>query len=241
MTEKLFLENPYETDFTATVLAVKDRGIVLDKTLFYVASGGQPGDLGILTLNSNDNLPVIAANKAENGEDVVHILHESCPLPAAGDIVHGKIEWSARHKHMRMHTCLHLLCASVIGDVTGGSIGTEKSRLDFNIPGDAVDKNELSDKLNALIKEDHPITSFWITEEELAQNPHLVRTMSVSPPSSGGKIRLIQIGTDKNIIDLQPCGGTHVKSTAEIGAVRVSKIENKGRQNRRINIVFEEG
>ena len=189
MTEKLFLENTYETEFEAKVLAANENGILLDKTLFYAASGGQPGDTGYL----NDNLAIQMTQKAENGEDVLHVPANDSPLPCVGDVVRGKINWDQRHKHMRMHTCLHLLCASVVGDVTGGSIGAEKSRLDFNIPGDAVDKEELTDKLNQLIQEDHPIKSYWITEEELAQQPDLVRTMSVKPPTGTGKVRLMHV------------------------------------------------
>ena len=240
MTEKLFLENTYDTEFSAKVTNVDERCITLDKTLFYATSGGQPGDCGVLKTSSNDNLEIETTHKAENGEDVLHILKNGAACPNVGDIVVGRIDWDVRHKHMRMHSCLHLLCASVVGDVTGGSIGAEKSRLDFDIPGDAVDKVELTEKLNKLIEEDHPIKTYWITEEELAEQPHLVRTMSVKPPSAAGKVRLVQIGTDDNIIDLQPCGGTHVKSTGEIGKILVRKIENKGRQNRRINIVFDE-
>lgn len=240
MTDKLFLEHGYETEFEAEVIGFDEQAVILDKTLFYATSGGQPGDCGYLRTSSNDNLEITVANKSEDNENVLHILSGACPTLKVGDKITGKIDWELRHKHMRMHSCLHLLCASVVGDVTGGSIGAEKSRLDFNIPGDAVDKVELTEKLNKLIEEDHPIKSFWITEEELAEKPHLVRTMSVKPPSAQGKVRLIQIGTDDHIIDLQPCGGTHVKSTGEIGKILVRKIENKGRQNRRINIVFDE-
>jgi len=241
MTEKLFLEDSYQTDFEATVLSADENGIVLDKTLFYATSGGQPGDTGALKVReSNDNLLIKTTYKSEDGSDVCHMPGDGLTMPKVGDVVSGSIDWETRHKHMRMHTCMHLLCASVEGDVTGGSIGAEKSRLDFNIPGDAVNKEDLTEKLNKLIEEDHPVKSFWITEEELAEKPHLVRTMSVKPPSAAGRVRLIQIGSDDHMIDLQPCGGTHVKSTGEIGRVLVKKIENKGRQNRRINIVFDE-
>jgi len=139
---------------------------------------------------------------------------------------------------MRMHTAMHLLCSLIEGDATGGQIGTEKSRLDFNVPSGAYDKEELTNQLNELIKADHPISTSWITDEELEANPQLIRTMSVKPPMGFGKVRVVQIGKDDNIIDFQPCGGTHVKTTGEIGEVLVSKIENKGKQNRRFNIIF---
>ncbi len=240
MTEKLFLEHTYDKDFNALITDINENGIILNRTLFYATSGGQPGDCGLIKTSNNDNIDIQVAHKAQNDEDVLHIIANDTGTLKVGDTITGQIDWELRHKHMRMHSCLHLLCASVVGDVTGGSIGAEKSRLDFNIPGDAVNKEDLTEKLNKLIKENHPITSYWITEEELKEKPHLVRTMSVQPPSAAGKVRLVQIGQDDNIIDLQPCGGTHVKSTGEIDPILVKKIENKGRQNRRISIVFAE-
>ncbi len=135
-----------------------------------------------------------------------------------------------------MHSCLHLLCAVVTGDVTGGQVGDGKGRLDFNLPDTNLDKEAITAELNRLVEADHPVQPRWITEQELSDNPGLVRTMSVKPPRGAGKVRLLEIKD----VDLQPCGGTHVRQTAEIGPVRVAKIENKGRQNRRINIVFAE-
>jgi misacylated tRNA(Ala) deacylase len=149
--------------------------------------------------------------------------------------VTAEIDWERRHRHMRMHTCLHLLCAVVTGDVTGGQIGADKGRLDFNLPDTQLDKEAITAGLNRLIDEDHPVEPRWISDAELATQPDLVRTMSVKPPSGSGRVRLLDIAG----VDLQPCGGTHVRRTGEIGRVRVGKIENKGRQNRRINVLFD--
>lgn len=236
MTAKIFLDDPYQKSFEAVVTASSEQGVQFDRTIFYAASAGQPGDTGMLRF-SNQNIPVVTTKKGEELEDVWHVLPEGISLNP-GDAVSGEIDWGTRHKHMRMHTCLHLLCSLVVGDVTGGSVGADKGRLDFNINADAVDKEDLESKLNALIGADHPVSTEWITEDDLAANPGLVRTMSVKPPSGGGKIRLVRIGTGENPVDLQPCGGTHVKSTGEIGPVQIAKIENKGKQNRRISIVF---
>lgn len=237
MTTKLFLDDAYQTNCEAVVTAVNEHGIQLDKTIFYAASGGQPGDTGAFII-ANQNIPVTGAIKGEGFDDIWHILPEGASLPSVGDVLHAKIDWETRHKYMRMHTCLHLICSLIEGDVTGGSIGADKGRLDFNISADAVDKDALTQKLNDLIREDHPVSFEWITDEDLAANPNLVRTMSVKPPMGSGKIRLVRIGTKDNTIDLQPCGGTHVKSTGEIGPVSITKIENKGKQNRRISVVF---
>ena len=238
MTAKLFLENPYQTSFEATVTAVGENGVQFDKTIFYATSGGQPGDTGVLVV-SNQNIPVVTTKKGEGLEDIWHVLPEGTVINI-GDKVSGEIDWATRHKHMRMHTCLHLLCSLIVGNVTGGSVGADKGRLDFDLPAGALDKDELNTKLNALIAADHPVSTEWITDAELDANPTLIRTMSVKPPSGGGRVRLVRIGTHENTVDLQPCGGTHVKSTGEIGLVSIVKIENKGKQNRRISVVFEE-
>lgn len=240
MTAKLFLEDSYQTDIEAKVTAVSENSLQFDKTIFYATSGGQPGDTGILVI-VNQNVPVVTTKKGEALDEVWHVLGEGAPLPQVGDVVHGKIDWDTRHKHMRMHTALHLLCSLIKGDVTGGSVGVEKGRLDFNVSADALDKDDLNTKLNDLIAADHPVSFEWITSEELEANPGLVRTMSVKPPMASGKVRLVRIGADKeNPVDLQPCGGTHVKSTGEIGRISIVKIENKGKQNRRLSVVFEE-
>lgn len=237
----LFVDQPYDKEFEATVTAVdpEAKAVKLDRTLFYPTGGGQPGDSG--TLMSGDSVwRVVDTKKSEDPASPWHLVEGDANLPEIGGRVRGGIDWPRRHRHMRMHTALHLLCSLVEGDVTGGQIGAEKSRLDFNIPGDAVDKEALTDKLRALVAADLPVASRWITDEELETNPHLVRTMSVKPPTGAGKVRLLQIGGEADPADLQPCGGTHVARTGEIGAVRVAKIENKGKQNRRIAVVIDD-
>ena len=164
----------------------------------------------------------------------MHLPADGAPLPRVGDKVSVELDWDRRYKHMRMHTAMHVLCSLVPGDVTGGQVGESKSRLDFNIP-ESPDKETLGAALMKIVTEDHPVTISWIRDEDLDAQPDLVRTMSVQPPRGSGRIRIIDIVD----IDLQPCGGTHVKSTGEIGAVRIGKIENKGKQNRRINIAFD--
>jgi misacylated tRNA(Ala) deacylase len=234
-TEELFRQDAYLKQCDATVVALTERGIVLDRTVFYPTGGGQPGDSGELKLANGSSIAIADTLKGD-GSGIVHVPAPNQTLPAVGDKVTAVLNWERRHRHMRMHTCMHLLCALVTGDVTGGQIGDGKARLDFNIPGEALDKDHLTRELNRLIAEDHQAVPRWISDEEMAAHPELVRTMSVKPPSGQGKVRLLDIGG----IDLQPCGGTHVAHTAEIGAVEVAKIENKGRQNRRINLKFVE-
>ena len=234
--ELLFREDAYLTNCAATVTASGPEGLRLDRTVFYPTGGGQPGDSGWLTLADGTRLKVVDAVKGDDHEDVVHVLEEGAAAPAPGTAVTAEIDWQRRHRHMRMHSCLHLLCAVVTGDVTGGQIGADKGRLDFNLPDTSLDKDAITAELNRLIAEDHPVEPRWISDAELAAQPDLVRTMSVKPPSGGGRVRLLDIAG----VDLQPCGGTHVRRTGEIGRARVGKIENKGRQNRRINILFDE-
>lgn len=233
MTEELFREDGYLKSTDATVTALTEDGVVLDRTVFYPTGGGQPGDAGVLKF-SNGEATVVDTRKGEGG--IVHVLAEDAARPSVGDAVSVELDWQRRHKHMRMHTCMHLVCSLVEGDVTGGQVGEAKSRLDFNIP-ESPDKVALGEALNALIVADHPVSMRWITDAELDAQPDLVRTMSVQPPRSSGRIRII----DVDGVDLQPCGGTHVASTGEIGRVRIGKIENKGKQNRRINILFDDG
>ncbi|MGF1629440.1 MAG: alanyl-tRNA editing protein [Kiloniellaceae bacterium] len=234
--ELLFRDDPYLKSCEATVTASGPEGLRLDRTVFYPMGGGQPGDCGSLTLPDGSRLRVVDAIKGDGHEDVVHVLEEGVAPPAPGTRVTAEVDWDRRHRHMRMHTCLHLLCAVVTGDVTGGQIGADKGRLDFNLPDTQLDKDAITAELNRLVAEDHPVQPRWISDDELAAQPELVRTMSVKPPSGGGRVRLLDIAG----VDLQPCGGTHVRRTGEIGRVRVGKIENKGRQNRRINILFDE-
>lgn len=232
MTEELFREDSYLKSVEATVLAVTDEGVVLDRTIFYPSGGGQPGDTGVLTCAAGP-LRIADTQKGEGG--ILHVLEEGSVAPNVGDRVTTELDWDRRHKHMRMHTALHLLCSLVDGDVNGGQVGEVKSRLDFNIP-ESPDKEALNAALNALISQDHAVSMSWITDAELDAQPDLVRTMSVQPPRGSGRIRIIDVIG----VDLQPCGGTHVLSTGEIGRMRIGKIENKGKQNRRINILFDE-
>ncbi|MFA5592954.1 MAG: alanyl-tRNA editing protein [Micavibrio sp.] len=237
MTQKIFLEDCYRREIEAHISAVEGNAVQLDQTVFYAASGGQPGDTGMLRI-ANENIPVVTTKKGAAHDEVWHVLPEDAVPPPVGTALKGSIDWETRHKYMRMHTCLHLLCSLIEGDVTGGSVGAEKGRLDFNISADAVDKEALNKSLNDLIEADHPVSYEWLSDEELAANPSLIRTMSVKPPVGSGAVRLVRIGPKDSPVDFQPCGGTHVRSTAEIGRVEISKIENKGKQNRRISVVF---
>ncbi len=237
----LFREDAYRRDCEAKIIGHSEQGgLILDRTVFYAASGGQPGDTGRLVVAGGAIVPIAATVYGEDKLEIVHVPASGQP-PRIGMPVLAEIAWERRHRHMRMHTALHLLCSLVPFPVTGGSIGAEESRLDFDIDdAGAVDKEGLTEKLMALVAGNHPVTTRWISDEELADNPNLVRTMSVKPPMGTGRVRLVAIGVD-GTVDLQPCGGTHVRATGEIGRIAVSKIEKKGRQNRRIRIAFMEG
>jgi misacylated tRNA(Ala) deacylase len=239
MTEQLYRTDAYLRDCTARVLAVNERGgIVLDRTVFYAAAGGQPGDKGSLEIDGSGICPIATTVYDADKATIVHVPSEDAARPAPGQSVRAVLDWDTRSKLMRMHTALHLLCALVKFPVTGGQIGAEESRLDFDIEdASAVDKDALTAGLNALIAADHPVTDRWITDAELAANPQLVRTMAVKPPTGSGRVRLVVIG-EGGAVDLQPCGGTHVRATGEIGAIAVSRIEKKGKLNRRIRIAF---
>ena len=224
----LFIEDSYLKDFDATILNIDSNKIILDRTAFYAKSGGQPGDIGKITLNGKEIN--IIDTVYDNKQNILHVCENSNDLKI-DEKIKGKINWEIRYKHMRMHTALHLLCSLIPYDVTGGQISFEKSRLDFNAD-DKIEKEEIENKINQLVKDDHEISYQWITLEELDNQPDLVRTMSVKPPRTNNKIRLVKIGS----IDLQPCGGTHVKRTKEIGNIKIGKIENKGKMNRRVNL-----
>jgi misacylated tRNA(Ala) deacylase len=234
MTELVFRDNAYAKSCAATVLAADAGGIRLDRTVFYAESGGQPGDIGVLIPASGAPIVIVDTKKGAAPDEILHIPAEGTALPAPGTTVTAEIDWDRRHRLMRMHTCLHLLCAVVTGDVTGGQVSDGKGRLDFNLPNTQLDKEHITAELNRLIREDHPVKPRWISDAELAAAPELVRTMSVKPPMNQGRVRLLDIEG----VDLQPCGGTHVARTGEIGRVEVTKIENKGRQNRRINLAL---
>jgi misacylated tRNA(Ala) deacylase len=236
MTELLFRDDAYVHRCDARVLAVDGRGIRLDRTVFYPVGGGQPGDTGRLVLASGAAIDVIDTVKGETADEVIHVPTPGSALPQPGSELVAEIDWGRRYRLMRMHTCLHLLCSIVPGAVTGGQVADGRGRLDFDVPGSSLDKEAITARLNALIAEAHPVGPRWITDKELAAQPELVRTMSVKPPRGTGRVRLMEIAG----IDLQPCGGTHIRNTAEIGPVLVTKIENKGRQNRRVMLAFAE-
>jgi misacylated tRNA(Ala) deacylase len=235
MTQRLFLDDPTLASTSATVIASGPEGIVLDRTVFYARGGGQPGDSGVLRWDGGETV-VTEAVKGE-GEAIRHLTAADATLPPVGAVVEAAIDWQRRHAHMRMHTAMHLLCSLIKGAaVTGGAVGADKSRLDFDLPNPPP-KEEIEAGLNALIAADHPVRIEWVDESVLDTDPGLVRTMSVQPPRGTGRLRLMRIGEGETLVDLQPCGGTHVARTGEIGPVRVAKIENKGKQNRRITIV----
>src|SRR5258708_3267046 len=229
----IFRDDAYIRSCSAAVRAIDEGGIRLASTVFYPTGGGQSGDSGVLRRAGGD-IAIVDTIKGAAPDEVIHVPAPGAPLPAIGETITAEIDWERRYRLMRMHTCLHLLCAVVPGAVTGGQISDGKARPDFDVPGAALDKAEINASLHALIAADHAVTPRWITDAELAERPELVRTMSVKPPSGQGRVRLLDIGG----IDLQPCRGTHVRHTSEIRAVAVAKIENKGKQNRRVNIVF---
>lgn len=240
MTDLLFRNDAYLRSCAARVTAADERGVRLDRTVFYPMGGGQPGDTGVLRLASGDTALIVDTVKGEGPDEVIHVLAPGTPLPLPGTEVSAEIDWQRRHRLMRMHSCLHLLCAVVPGAVTGGQVSDGRGRLDFDVPGSSLDKEAIAARLNELVAAGYPVEPRWITDEELAARPELVRTMSVKPPTGAGRVRLMEVAGPNGAIDLQPCGGTHVRNTAEIGPVTIAKIENKGRQNRRIIVAFAE-
>jgi misacylated tRNA(Ala) deacylase len=236
-TEPLFRDDAYLDRCEATVLAVSEAGVLLDRSVFYPTGGGQPGDAGELRF-AGGVCPIATAVKGE-GEAILHVPAEGAATPAVGETVEAVIDVATRARYRRVHTALHLLSVVIPLPVNGGQIAAEKGRLDFDMPEPPADKDALEARLNALIAEDHPVSAEWISDAELDANPGLVKTMSVKPPMGAGRVRLIRIGTPDASVDLQPCGGTHVRSTAEIGPVRLGKIEKKGRQNRRVTVFLE--
>jgi misacylated tRNA(Ala) deacylase len=233
MTELLYQRDGYARANDAIVIAVEGRGLRLDRTVFYPQGGGQPGDLGIIKA-AQAECPVVNAVYSPDRSAVLHLVPEGFALPQPGDKVVAEIDWAKRFARMRIHTALHLLTAVLPYPVTGGAIGEGEGRLDFDIPDAGLDRSDIEARLQALIDRDAGVSTRWITDDELLANPGLVKTMSVKPPMGSGKVRLVAIGD----IDLQPCGGTHVAHTAEIGRIAVMGIEKKGKQNRRIRIAF---
>ncbi len=230
MTHALFRDDAYLRSCEARVVAVGDAGVELDCTVCYPMGGGQPGDSGRLR-RADGSLVTIVDTRHGDGERILHVLAPGTPAPEVGESVALQLDWDRRYAHMRMHTCLHLLGAVLRYGVTGGSVGVERSRLDFDMQ-DSVDRDAVDTQLNALVRGDHAVRTLWITPQELEARPDLIRTLSVRPPTGAGRIRLLEIEG----VDLQPCGGTHVATTREIGPVRLGKVEKKGAHNRRVYV-----
>ncbi len=235
-TECLFRDDSYLQNCDARVLALTEQGgIVLDRTVFYATSGGQPGDTGMLTTADGVRIPIETAVYTDAAKsEIAHVPAAGSAAPKVGDILTVTIDWDKRYARMRMHTALHLLSAVLPYAVTGGSVGDVESRLDFDIPEAGLDKDAISAKISEMVATNAAVSSRWISDAELEANPGLVKTMSVKPPMGTGRVRLIEIAG----LDLQPCGGTHVRATGEIGAVRITQIEKKGKQNRRVRPAF---
>jgi misacylated tRNA(Ala) deacylase len=234
MTELLFRDDAYARHCDATVTVVDERGIRLDRTVFYPLGGGQSGDVGVLVTADGATIRIVDTVKGDGADEIIHVPETGAAAPRAGTSVRAQIDWERRHRHMRFHTCLHLLCAVVPYPVTGGRIAADKAHLDFDLQGATIDKAEIETKLNALVAAGHRATPRWISDEELAASPDLVKTMSVAPPRGAGRVRLMEIPG----VDLQACGGTHVANTAEIGPIAVLKIRSEGKRNKRVVVAF---
>lgn len=237
-TEALFRDDSYLRQANARVVAINDRGgILLDRTIFYATSGGQPGDTGRLLRVDGSAVAIAATVTGETKDEIIHVPAEAQALPEIGEMLRFEIDWDRRHKLMRMHTACHLLSAIYPFPITGAAVGEDDSRIDFDFPQGEYGKEEATAKLMEMVRADHPVFTRWITDEELAANPGLIKSKNVRPPSGTGRIRLVCIGEDASV-DSQPCGGTHVARTGEIGEVHIGKIEKKGRENRRFRIRF---
>ncbi|WP_342362662.1 alanyl-tRNA editing protein [Terrarubrum flagellatum] len=237
MTELLFRADAYLREAAATVLAINDKGgVIVDRTPFYATGGGQPGDVGALIRADGSEIAIATAVYEPDRKTVAHVPAAGATAPAPGEKVTLKLDWGVRYKRMRIHTALHLLTVALPYPVTGGAIADGDGRLDFDIPDAGLDKDAIAAKVNEAIASDVEVRERWITDEQLIANPGLVKTMSVKPPMGLGKVRLVEIVG----LDLQPCGGTHVKRVGEIGPIRVTEIEKKGKQNRRVRIALAE-
>jgi misacylated tRNA(Ala) deacylase len=232
---RAYYDDSYQKRLTATVTSVGGEWVELDQTIFYPLGGGQPGDTGVFTGPDGEAHRVLDTRKSDSSDQIKHQLDTADHNLKPGDQVDTELDWERRFRHMRMHTSMHLLGSLIPVPVTGGSVGAEKSRLDFDLGEHQIDKEDLTRRINELVQEAHPVVFGTITEAELDERPELVRTMSVQPPRRAGDIRTVRIEN----VDYQPCGGTHVNNTSEIGALRVSKIENKGKRNRRVHLVLE--
>lgn len=237
-TEALFRDDAYLKTAEASVVAINDRGgVILDRTVFYATSGGQPGDTGRFTRGDGGAIEIAATVTGETKDEIIHVPAAGAALPEIGEKLTLAIDWERRLKLMRMHTACHLLTVVCPYPITGAAVGEEDARVDFDIPDAGVTKEEVTARLMELVAADHPVFARWITDEEFAANPSLVKSKNVRPPVGTGRIRLVGIGEDGSV-DTQPCGGTHVASTAEVGEIHIGKIEKKGRENRRFRIRF---
>jgi misacylated tRNA(Ala) deacylase len=237
-TKALFRDDAYLAETEARVLGINERGgILLDRTVFYATSGGQPGDTGVLIRSDGSRVAIATTVTGETKEDIIHVPAAGEAVPIVGETVTLAIDWQRRLKLMRMHTACHLLTVICPFPITGAAVGEDDSRVDFDIPEAGFSKEDVTARMMQLVDANHPVFTRWITDEELAANPGLVKSKNVRPPSGTGRIRLVGIG-DNAIIDSQPCGGTHVLATGEVGEIHIGKIEKKGRENRRFRIRF---
>lgn len=232
---RAYYDDSYQKSLVARITAVDGEWIELDRTIFYPLGGGQPGDTGTLSASGGRSYRINDTRKGADAEHIRHQLDSTDHALKVDDEVELQLDWDRRYRHMRMHTCMHLLGSLIPVPVTGGSVGAEKSRLDFDLGEHQINKEDLTSRINELVAQAHPVAFGTITEAELDERPELVRTMSVQPPRGAGDIRTVRIEG----VDFQPCGGTHVRNTSEIGAVRISKIENKGKRNRRVHLILE--
>jgi misacylated tRNA(Ala) deacylase len=233
-TELLFRKDAYLKTATARVVAVSERGIELDRTIFYPQGGGQMGDTGALVRDSGERIAVADTRKGESPDSVLHVVAAGTAMPAVGENLALEIDWARRYALMRLHTALHVMSCVVVAPVTGGNIAPDRARLDFDIDMSLLDAERITRETNALIERGVATETVWITDDELDARPELVKTMSVQPPRGSGRVRLLRIPG----IDLQPCGGTHVANIGEIGAIRVLRIRSEGRRNRRVEIAL---
>lgn len=234
----LFRDESYLREATASVVRVNERGgIVLDRTIFYATSGGQPGDVGFIERADGSRIAIAGTITGENKDEIIHIPAADAAAPGVGEALKLAVDWERRYRLMRMHTACHLLTVVCPFPITGAAVAEDDSRVDFDIPEAGFTKEDVTRAMNELVAADHPVFTRWITDEELAANPGLVKSKNVRPPSGTGRIRLVCIG-DNASVDSQPCGGTHVARTGEVGEIHIGKIEKKGRENRRFRIRF---
>ena len=237
MTELLFRNDSYVKSCEAVVTRIDGRGIQFDRTVFYATSGGQPGDTGSLTLADGTLIRITNRVTGVTKDEIIHVQEHGAAQLQVGDIVTLSIDWQRRLNLMKMHTACHILSVVCPFPITGAAVNEDDSRVDFDLPDPAYTRDFVTAEMRKIIGADHPVTIRWIDEAELDANPSIIRSKNVRPPRGLGRIRLVLIG-ENGTIDSQPCGGTHVASTGEIGLIHISKIEKKGRENRRFRIRF---